>query len=160
MMLETLFSDRCLNFSLFSGIPDTSPYSLNSRVPWVLPGYSKSCFSFWSSSVKISPIVAGHERRPGVGAVVGKLFGESTKEESTEHGTEPGIPWRPHAIGETPGDEIVGGEIGGKETVSKNKSDGVCKDSTRDGVTRAETYTLDNWFGVLNLDSTKWLIVP
>jgi len=28
----------------------------------------------------------GHEREPGVDSVVGKLFGESTKEKSTEHG--------------------------------------------------------------------------
>ena len=95
-----------------------------------------------------------------MGAVVGKSFRGNTKEELTEDGTEPRILQRLHVIGETLGGEIVGDEIGGKEMVSTNKSDCVCKDSTRDGVTRAETRTLDNWFGVLSLDSTKQLNVP
>jgi len=33
----------------------------------------------------------GHEREPGVDAAVGKLFGESTKEELTKRGTDPGF---------------------------------------------------------------------
>jgi len=56
--------------------------------------------------------------------------------------------WRPHAIGETPCGEVVGGKISGKETVSTNKSDGVCMDGTRGGIIRAEAGTLDDWFGV------------
>jgi len=95
----------------------------------------------------------GHEWEPSVDAVVGELLGEITKEEPTKHGTEPRVLWRPHAIGETPGGEVVGGEIGGKETVSTNKSDGVRKDGTRDGVTRAEAGTFDDWLGGLRLEA-------
>ena len=101
--------------------------------------------------------LGSHEREPGVSAIVGKLFRESAKEQSTEHGTESGILWRPHAIGETPSGQVVSGEICGKETVSTNESDGICKDGTRDGVTRAETSTCDDWFGVLSLEASVQL---
>jgi len=94
-----------------------------------------------------------HEREPGVGAVVGELFRESAKEEPTEHGTEPRILRRPHAIGEAPSGKVVGGKIGGKETIPADERDGVRKDGTGDGVTRAETSTLDDWFGVLGLET-------
>ena len=96
----------------------------------------------------------GHEREPSIDTVVSKLLRESTKEESTEHGTKPGVLWRPHAIGVTPGSEIVWCEVGSKETVSADKSNGICKDGTRDGVTRAETGTLDNWFGGFGLEAS------
>jgi len=51
----------------------------------------------------------------------------------------------------------VGGEIGGKERVFTNKSDGVRKDGMRDGVTGAETSALDDWFGVLSLEASVQL---
>ena len=49
---------------------------------------------------------------------------------------------------------MCGGEIGGKETVSTNKGDGVYKDGARDGATRAENSTLDDWFGILNPEAS------
>jgi len=94
-----------------------------------------------------------HEREPGVGAVLSELAGEGTKEESTEHGTESRGFRGPHAIGITPGGEIVRGEIGREETISANKSDGIGEDGTGDGVTGAKTSTCDNWFGVLGLET-------
>ena len=118
--------DGCLNLSLFPRMPDTSPCSLDSRVPWVPSGHSESYLSFWSSSVEFVHSLGSHEWEPGVEAIVGKLFGYSTNE-SAEYGTESGILWRPHAIGGTPGGEVVGGEIGGKEAVFTNKSNGVCR---------------------------------
>ena len=87
-------------------------------------------------SLTSSPWLRGHERELGIGTVINKLLGESTKEESTEHGTESKVLWRPHATRETPGAKVVeGGEIGDKETASANKSDGVI---------RTATSTLDN----------------
>ena len=95
-----------------------------------------------------------HEREPGVDTVIGELLREGTKEESTEHGTKPGVLWRPHAIGITPGSEVVWCEVGSEEAVSTNKSNGVGKDGTRYGVARAKSGTLDNWFGVLGLEAS------
>ena len=99
----------------------------------------------------------GHEREPSVGAVFGELVGERTKEESAEHGTESGALRRPHTVGETPGSEIVWSKICGKEAVSTNESNGICKNGTRDGVTRAETGARDYRFGVLSLKTSVQL---
>lgn len=101
--------------------------------------------------------LGSHEWEPGVGTIVGELLGESAKEESTKHGTESRVLWRPDAIGETPSSKVVCGEICGKETIPTNESDGIRKDGTRDGVTGAETGTLDYWFGVFSLETSVQL---
>ena len=100
--------------------------------------------SFWFSSIKFVHGLGSHEREPDVDGVVGKSLRESTKEEPTEYGIESGILWRLRAIGETSGGEVVGGEIGGKETTPTNKNDGVCKDGIGGSVTGAETSTFDD----------------
>ena len=46
------------------------------------------------------------------------------------------------------------GEIGGEETVSTDESDGICQYGTRNGVTRTQTGTLDNWLGGLGLQAS------
>ena len=100
-----------------------------------------------------------HEREPGVGAVLSELFGESAKEESTEHGAEPRILRRPHAIGVTPGSKVVGGKIGCEETISTNESDGIRKNSPRDGVARAETSARYDGLSFLGLEASVQLEV-
>ena len=97
--------------------------------------------------------LGSHEWEPGVRAVVRVLIRESTKEESTEHGTEPRVLWRPYAVSQTPGGEVVGGEISGKEAVPTDESNCVCEDGARDGVTRAQTSTLDDRLSGLCLEA-------
>ena len=69
----------------------------------------------------------------------------------------PGVLWRLHAVGETPSSEIVWSEICGKEAISTNENDGICKNGTRDGITRAETGARDYRFGVLSLETSVQL---
>ena len=51
------------------------------------------------------------------------------------------------------GVRVVCSEFCDKETVSMDGSDGICKDGTRDGGTGTQAGTLDNWLGVLSLQS-------
>lgn len=95
-----------------------------------------------------------HEREPGVGTIFGVLFGESTKEEPAEHGTKSRVLRRPHTIVVTPGGEVVRSKIGCEESISTNESDCICKNGPGDGVTRAETSTRDDWFGLLGLETS------
>lgn len=45
------------------------------------------------------------------------------------------------------------GEIGSKETIPPDESDGVCEDGTRDGETRTQTGALHDRFNRLSLEA-------
>ena len=112
-----------------------------------------------AAQVRQNPMhgLGSHKREPRVGAVVCELFGESTKEESTEHRSEPMVVRRPRAIGNTPSGKVVWGEICGEEAISTNESDGICENGPRGSVARAQTSTLEGRLGGFSLEASVQL---